>query len=112
MPPVREISQYCKKACQKLGNRRRYERLPVEGTLVASWKNLNDEVITHRCHCVNLSQRGIAIVSDAPAPLSADTYVHYSQHGVKSFATVRYCRQRGGKYQIGLNFRAEPATWE
>ena len=110
MRPIREITYYCKQVYQKLGNRRRHERLPVEGTMTATWKSRYYELITHTCGCLNLSQKGIAIVSEEPAFISTDVYVLDSRHGVRSFATARYCTRRAAGYQIGLKFRADPVA--
>jgi hypothetical protein len=112
MQAIREITHYCKLVYKTLGNRRRHERLPIEGPVNATWKNRYGQLVTHACNCLDVCQKGVAITSAEPASVSADVYVYASRYGLKSFASVRYCRPDAAGYRIGLHFRAEPAMWD
>jgi hypothetical protein len=112
MQAIRGITCYCKLVYRRLGNRRRYDRLPVEGPVNATWRNQYGQLVTHTCNGVDVSQKGIAIRSEEPAPVSTDVYVYCSRYGLKSFASVRYCSPGASGYRIGLKFRAEPLVWD
>jgi hypothetical protein len=111
MQAIREITRYCKLVYQTLGNRRGEGRLPLEGPVNATWKNRYGQLTTHPCNGLDVCGKGMAITSEEPAPVSTDVYLYASRYGLKSFASVRYCRPDRGGFRIGLSFRAEPAQW-
>ena len=94
---------------QVLSNRRKFERVPMSGT-VRTVTSGSTEAVMHACSCVNISPRGMAI--DSPEPLAPDMIVPIlaDGQGSKRFARVRYCQDRGRGYRIGLEFVAAPAS--
>jgi hypothetical protein len=91
-----------------LGNRRKFERAPISSAILATYQGPTT-VITRTCSCVDISPRGIAI--DSLEPMEPNTLVALhsdtDEHGAKRCALVRYCRERGILYRIGLEFLAE-----
>ena len=112
MRAIRGITHYFKRAYQIMANRRKDERLPVAGTVNATWKNQYGQLVTCTCKTLNLSPHGVAVLSEEPATPSADAYLYSSGHRLKSFAAVRYCTRTGAGYRIGFQFRAVPAVWD
>ena len=92
------MTRYFKQPYQLLGNRRKGDRLPIEGKVNATWKNQYPN--------------GIFVVSDEPASISADAYLYSSAHRLKAYAAVRHCTPGAGGYRIGFQFRAEPDVWD
>jgi len=86
-----------------LGNRRKFERAPLTGTVFLSSKGLVMDT-THVASCVNVSLHGMAV--DSPESLPADAFVevHSDNYGPRRRARVRHCTQRGQVYRIGLEF--------
>ena len=106
------MTGYFKQLYQLLGNRRRGERSPFEGSVNATWKNRYGQLTTHACSGLDVSSSGMSVVSEQPAVVSADAYLYSSAHRLKTFAAVRYCTRDAGGYRIGFQFRAEPAAWD
>jgi hypothetical protein len=94
-----------------LANRRKFDRHPVSGKIMATCKDKYGQLITHVCTCVDLSLRGIAI--DAPELLPAEMDVHLDSDELdfRHFGRVRYCSQHGSEFRVGLEFTAEPEYW-
>jgi PilZ domain len=109
---TRTIVHYFQELYLTLANRRRHDRLPIEGPVNATWKNQYGQLITHTCSGLNVSARGISLVSEEPAAISADAYLYSSTHRLKTYAAVRYCTRDRSGYRIGFQFRAEPAVWD
>ena len=90
---------------QVLANRRKFERVPISGTVRTVTPGSAMDVM-HVCSCVDISPRGMAI--DSPEPLALDVVVPIQAEGEGSrrFARVCYCLDRGIGYRIGLEFIA------
>ena len=88
---------------QVLANRRKFERVPMSGTLRTVTPGSAMDVM-HACACVNISPRGMAI--DSPEPLLPDMVVPIQAADSRRFARVCYCMDRGTGYRIGLEFVA------
>jgi hypothetical protein len=112
MRAIGGITHYCKQFYLILGNRRSQERVPIEGTVNATWKNQYGLLVTHACSGLNLSADGISLVSEEPASVSTDVYLYSSVHRLKTFAAVRYCRPDESGYRIGFLFREQPVVWD
>jgi hypothetical protein len=90
-----------------LGNRRKFERLPIPGTISVTCKgSAVDNTFT--CSCIDFSPRGIGI--DSPEQMVVDTVIELSSddHSAHHLACVRYCLQRSASYRVGLEFIADP----
>jgi hypothetical protein len=97
--------RYAKSLYQLLSNRRKFERVPVTGTILATYESTIP--ITQTCSCVDLSPRGIAI--DSPEPIEPNTLValRSDERDPKRWARVRYCRPHYVVHRIGLEFIAK-----
>jgi PilZ domain len=105
--PVGGIARYARKFYELLGNRRKFERVPMSGTVFVVRKgSVVDE--THVCSCLDISPRGIAL--DCPEPLAVDSFVQlYSDdHASWRLARVRHCGHLSSRYRVGLEFVAKP----
>ena len=89
------------------GNRRKFERLPISGTIRVVVKSFAF-VTTHVCSCVDISPRGIGL--DCPELITFETVVQLTSDEDKSsrFARIRYCELRGRMFRAGLEFIAKP----
>ena len=90
---------------QMLANRRKFERVRISGTVRTVAPG---STAPHVCTCVDISPRGMAI--DSPEPLARDMDVPILSEGIKRFARVRYCQDRGQGYRIGLEFVAAESS--
>jgi hypothetical protein len=106
--PVAGLVRYARSIYQLLGNRRRFERLPLSTVVFLTVRGtvLNT---TLSCAGVDVSPRGIAV--DSPEELALDTFVavHSEEQGPVRWAQVRHCRPRQDTYRIGLEFVTETA---
>src|SRR6185503_4282788 len=98
------FARYAQSLCQILRNRRKFERVPVKGTILATYGTAVP--ITQTCSCVDMSPRGIAI--DSPEPMEPNTFValRSDERDPKRWARVRHCRPHGIVHRIGLEFVA------
>ena len=98
------IVRYAQSLYKILTNRRKFERVPVTGTVLATYGSVVP--ITQTCSCVDVSPRGIAI--DSPEPIDPNTFValRSDEHDPKRWARVRYCRPHDVVHRIGLEFVA------
>jgi len=102
--------RYVQSLYQILRNRRKFERVPVTGTILATYGRAVP--ITQTCSCVDMSPRGIAI--DSPEPIEPNTFValRSDERDPKRWARVRYCRPHDVVHRIGLEFIAHDAGAE
>jgi len=112
MPAIEGITQYFKQFYNTLANRRRYDRLPIEGVVNATWRNQYGQLVTRTCQSLDLSPNGLAAQSEEAAPVGADAYLHSSRHGLSTFALVCYCTPGEKGHRIGFQFRKAPEVWE
>ena len=112
MQVIREIAHCFTQIYQTLGNRRRHERVAFEAKVNATWKNQYGQMVTHSCTALNVSPAGISVISEEPAMVSTDAYLHSSAHQLKAFAAVKYCKPGPNGYTIGFQFRPQPAVWD
>lgn len=101
--PVGLFVRYARSFYQLLGNRRKFERLPISGTIKATC-NCDALDTTHVCCSVDFSPRGIAM--DCPGPMLPDRIVQLQSddRGGIRLARVRYCQQRSVFFRVGLEF--------
>ena len=97
--------RYVQSLYQILRNRRNFERVPVTGTILATYGRVVP--ITQTCSCVDMSPRGIAI--DSPEPIEPNMFValQSDERDPKRWARVRYCRPHDVVHRIGLEFIAK-----
>jgi curved DNA-binding protein CbpA len=83
---------------------RKATRHPVEGEVGIAWRDNNGLLRFSSVRGVDLSENGVGV--ESLEPLEADSYVqvHAEHLGFSWTAHVRYCRRRGSKYIIGLEF--------
>jgi hypothetical protein len=97
-------AQYARSFYLLLGNRRKYERTPISGTVRVICPGYDVESV-YVSSCVDISPRGMAI--DCPEQIAPDTFVTLQvEHGTKRLARVAYCRQSDTACRIGLEFTA------
>ena len=92
---------------QLLGNRRKFERMPLVATVVMTFRGRAVETTEH-CASVDISPRGIGL--DCPSPIELESVVelHVDAPASTRLARVRYCRPAGAGYRIGLEFLTDP----
>lgn len=97
------ITRYARSLFELVGNRRSFPRTPVSGTILVTTKGYAIDTV-HSCSCVDASLRGLGV--DCPEPLAVDAFVHIQseEDGPRRLARVRYCRENGDSYRIGLQF--------
>jgi hypothetical protein len=101
--PINSLARYARSFYELLGNRRKFERRPMSGTVFITCKgSVLDN--TQVASCVGVSPRGMAV--DCPESLPNDRVVqlHSEDHGPRLLARVRYCIQRCDHYRVGLEF--------
>jgi hypothetical protein len=103
--PVSGLVRYARSFYELLGNRRKFERTPMSGTVFVTCPM---EDTTQVASCVDISPRGMAV--DCSELLTKDRVVqlHSEEHGPRLLARVRYCLQRSNHYRVGLEFVGEP----
>ena len=104
--PVSGLVRYARSFYQLLGNRRKFERVPMSGPI---WVTVKGAVVdnTQQCLCRDISPRGVGI--DCPEPLTVNAFVqvHSDEYGERRLARVRYCITHEARYHAGLEFVAE-----
>jgi hypothetical protein len=100
------LARYAQSFYGLLGNRRKFKRAPMSGSVLVTRKGVVVD-ITHVSSCVDISKRGIGI--ECPDILAVDGVVQVqSKHfGPRRLARVRYCIRLGDRYRVGLEFIAE-----
>jgi hypothetical protein len=100
------LARHAQSFYELLGNRRKFERTPVSGTIFVTCNGSVADT-TQSASCVDISPRGIAI--DCSELLTKDWIVqlHSENRGPRRLARVRYCIRRGDRYRVGLEFIAE-----
>jgi hypothetical protein len=100
------LARYAQSFYELLGNRRKFERTPVSGTIFVT---CNGSVVdtTQSASCVDISPRGIAIDCLDLLPTDWVVQLHSEGRGPRRLARVRYCIQRGDRFRVGLEFIAE-----
>jgi hypothetical protein len=104
------FARYAHSFYQLISNRRKFERVPVKGTILVTYGSIVP--ITIACSCVDMSPRGVGI--DSPESIEANTFValRSEERDSKRWARVRYCRQHNEVHRIGLEFIANITTAE
>src|SRR5579862_399169 len=90
----------------KRGGARREERHPLNIVLQISWLSASGESCATRATCRDVSPRGAMVECSEPIAVRSSVYLSAPSHGLMGNATVRYCRRKGMKFTIGLEF-----TW-
>ena len=85
---------------------RQEERLPLTCALQISWQRASGETCTARATCQDVSPRGALVECSEPILARSSVYLSAPSYGLMGNATVRYCRRKGMKFVIGLEF-----TW-
>jgi hypothetical protein len=103
--PVGILVRCARSFYQLLGNRRKFERVPMSGTIRLISKGYAVDN-TYVCTCRDISPRGIAV--DCPELLSPNLVVtiQSEQYGPSRLARVCHCQQQGDVFRIGLEFIA------
>jgi PilZ domain len=86
-----------------LGNRRRFPRSLISGTIQVECRGYAIETV-YTCACIDFSPRGIGIESPEPLRVGSFVTVHSDEHGPRRQASVRYCIQEMDTYRVGLEF--------
>jgi hypothetical protein len=65
-----------------------------------------EEPVAPRATCLNVSLRGALVECSEPIVARSSVYLSAPSYGLMGNAPVRYCRRKGMKFVIGLEF-----TW-
>jgi hypothetical protein len=85
---------------------RRHPRLPFEVPMQVSWKDSRGQVQNLRTKCLDLSDEGARLETDAPIPPRTSISLQSARHGSLGMASVRSCVRHTLKYWIGVEFTA------
>lgn len=107
--PVGGLARYARSFYELIGNRRKFARVPMPGTIFVTCKGTVIDT-THVSSCVDISRRGIGVDCPESLPVNGFVLVHSEEHGPRRMAQVRYCAQRGDRYRVGLEFTADPQS--
>ncbi len=104
--PVSGLVRYARSFYQLLGNRRKFERVPMSGPV---WVTSKGAVIdtTLQASCCNVSTRGIGLECLEALTVNAFVQVHSDEYGPKKLARVRYCIPHEDRYRAGVEFIAD-----
>jgi hypothetical protein len=108
---VDKLIDYGRSFYSLLGDRRKSQRMDFQCSLTVSCKDRYGQLTTHACTCVNISDRGIGMISREPIPANSDVYIHSETHNLKKFAQVRYSLQKGDQVFLGCVFQRAPEYW-
>ena len=95
------LFRYAKSFYQLLGNRRKFPRMPMSGTLLATPRG-TAVLSTRVCSIIDVSPHGMAVDSPDPLPVSQFLDVQSEDYGPARLARVRYCVPHDAIYRIGL----------
>lgn len=101
------LVRYARSLYELLGNRRKFQRVPMSGTVFITCKGAVIDS-TYVARCLDLSPRGIGIESSEPFALDQFVQVHTDDYGPRRLARVRYCIASGAAHRLGLEFIADP----
>jgi len=88
---------------------RKEKRRTIAGEVGISWQDSNGLRQFRNVRGVDLSESGVSVESPVPLEVGSYVQVHAEDYGFSWPARVRYCRRRGAKHVIGLEFR-KPST--
>jgi hypothetical protein len=108
---VDKIRDYSRSVYSLLGERRASERVAFNCTVTVSCRNRYGQLTTQVCTCLNLSDKGIGMVSLDPISPASDVYIHSETHNLKKFGRVCYCVAKGDRNFIGCRFERPPEYW-
>ncbi len=83
---------------------RREERYPLGCPVQVAWQIASGETRAARATCVDVSPHGACIECSEPLAARSTLYLKAPGYGLMGNASVRYCRRKGLKYHIGLEF--------
>jgi threonine dehydrogenase-like Zn-dependent dehydrogenase len=83
----------------------------MAGIVLLTVKDDRGALVTHDCHVVDISEKGVGIESPQPVVPDADAYLEFTGQTLASFACVRHCHEQGPVHRVGLVFRAKPRDW-
>jgi hypothetical protein len=98
------VSDAARSLYHLLSNRRKFERVPISGTVRATYLGYTMGDV---CSCVNISPRGIAIDSPDFMIKGGVVALQSDQYNFKRLAQVCYCQEHDGMYRVGLEFTAD-----
>jgi hypothetical protein len=101
--PVRVLARYARPFYELLGNRRKFERRPISGTVFITCKGSVVDT-TQVASCVDVSPRGMAVECSESLTNHLVVQLHSEDDGPRLLARVRYCVQRSDHYRVGLEF--------
>jgi hypothetical protein len=104
--PVDGLVRYARSFYELLGNRRKFDRVPMPGPVAVTCKGSVVNTV-HLCSCLDISPRGMAV--ECPESLTVNAFVQLQSesHGPSRLARVRYCIPSGDRYRAGVEFVAE-----
>ena len=82
--------------------RRRHPREAIEAKVYLWWQDSRSADCIAHGHCVDVSIRGLQVEISHPIAARTVVYFRFQELHVTASATVRYCRQRGRTYRVGL----------
>ena len=92
---------------QLLGNRRKFERHPLSGTIQGRCESYG-VVSSYTFSCVDISPRGIGV--DCSEPMAPNTVLELHPDGKQESrcARARWCQKHDAVFRNGLEFIAKP----
>jgi hypothetical protein len=104
--PVDGLVRYARSFYQLLGNRRKFERVAMAGSVVVTCKGAVVDM-EYLSSCLDISPRGMGL--ECPEQLTLNSFVQLQSegHGTQRMARVRYCVPSGERYRVGMEFVQE-----
>ncbi|MGH9661611.1 MAG: PilZ domain-containing protein [Bryobacteraceae bacterium] len=83
---------------------RHHPRFPISGPVSASWQDNRGEYQSAQVRGIDICETGLQIEHFSPLEIGSNVAVRTERYRFSATTAVRYCRQRGPKYRIGLEF--------
>jgi hypothetical protein len=88
---------------------RRHARRPFEAQMQVSWTDARGQVQRLRAKCLDMSDEGARLETDAPILVRTAIALHSARYGSLGNASVRHCVRYTLKYSIGVEFTSSHA---
>lgn len=82
--------------------RRKDPRETLQGRIYLWWQDANGRDCVAHGDCIDVSSHGLQMEISHPVTSRTVVYFRFQELHLTASATVRYCRQRGRFYRVGL----------
>jgi hypothetical protein len=100
---IDEMEQQTTETTQARPNRRRQPRIPTNGRITVYLEDGRGKRRSVEVRVLDASRTGILVQSDHPIPAGTVGFLQAATFPLSGKTTVRYCRQQGLGFRIGLH---------